>query len=154
MKNATQNLIDSMPVLKKYLLGENVDNIEDPVEKTLLNLAYFFENPYENQFQLNEIYLNLEDDWLILALNSISVFFQQDTYLIKEQGHSYIKNDVNYFNQKSFVDFLNENNQNFSEAKMSVYIKRGIIPAPDLIMDNRRYWKETTCREYLNSINK
>ncbi len=83
------------------------------------------------------------DEWLLLALNSINVFFAKDTYLIKSSSHSYIDGS-DYLNQKDFVNYLNENGEKYSEAKMSVYIKRNIIPEPDLIISDIRYWLKST----------
>lgn len=152
MKNSTRKVIESLPVLEKYL--EDMDNVNfknlNPVEKTFLDLVNFFEHPEKHDFQLQNIYQNLNDDWLLLALNAINLFFEKDTYLMKNATHSIIKEGDDYLNQKEFVDFLNENGENYSEAKMSVYVQRGIIPSPDLILSNTRYWLKSTCEMFLS----
>src|SRR5690625_1319825 len=150
MKSSTRNVIKSFPSLEKHLVfGEkfemNLHEIQvneglDQVEYTFLKLICFFEYPEDFKFQLHELYKNLDDDWLLLALESINMFFEKDTYLMKNAAHSVIKEGDDYLNQKEFVDFLNDNEQNYSEAKMSVYIQRKVIPSPDLVISNTRYW--------------
>lgn len=150
MKNATKIIIEELPIFKKYVeLDENELNKE---EKTLLKLITFFENTPENNFNLLDLYLNLSDEWLELSLKAIQTFFEKDTYLLSsnKNNHSIIAND--YLNQKDFVDFLNEKGINFSEAKMSMYVKREVMPEPDLIISNKRFWLKETCEKYLQHL--
>lgn len=152
MKQSTQMVLESIPLLENYMKGDK-KKLEglNQVETTFLNLIKFFENPDEYHFELNSMLENLSDEWLLLALNSINVFFAKDTYLIKSPSHSYIDGS-DYLNQKDFVNYLNENGEKYSEAKMSVYIKRNIIPEPDLIISDTRYWLKSTCKNFLRKL--
>lgn len=160
MKKATRNIIESLPILEKHLPnGEGMSTYSDEfkalneTEKTLLQLVWFFEKPTEFNFHLQDIYDNLSDDWLVLALDSIFLFFEKDTYLIHNtKTHSFTSDGEDYLNQKEFVDFLNENGQNYSAAKMSVYINRKIIPIPDLVISDTRYWRKDTCKKFAEEL--
>lgn len=153
MKKSTNLLIDSLPLLMSYIKGEKTETEGqlNEVETTFLKLIRFYEDPENNQFDLKYLYRNLSDDWLLLALSSLNMYFLEDTYLLKNITHSFINGD-DYFNQKEFVSYLNENGENYSEAKMSVYIKRNVIPAPDLMISSTRYWTKSTCEKFLNDL--
>lgn len=152
LKKSTQMILESLPMLKSYIEDKENDLEKlNQIESTFLKLALFFEKPNDNQFELNELLQHLSDDWLLLALNSINTYFQRDTYLIKNPTHSFIDGN-NYLNQKDFVEYLNENGEKYSEAKMSVYIQREIIPKPDLILSGTRYWLKSTCEMFLNEL--
>ncbi|WP_186672989.1 hypothetical protein [Sporosarcina sp. BP05] len=160
MKNSTRKVIESLPVLQSHLINEGSvkfksEEIEglNQIEKTFLQLVNFFEEPEENKFQLQELYKNLSDDWLVLALDSINVFFEKDTYLIQnKKAHSLTGDGENYLNQKQFVDFLNEKGQNYSEAKLSVYIQRDKMPLPDLVISDTKYWLKDTCEKFADKL--
>lgn len=160
MKNSTRHIVESLPPVEKRLKGAETkdktgDTLDttDKVIDTFTNLARFFESPEHENFNLQEIYKNLDDDWLVLALKSISIFFAEDTYLLKNTvTHSLTSDGEDYLNQKEFVDFLNERDQNYSEAKMSVYIQRNIIPIPDLVISATRYWLKDTCKRFSDEL--
>lgn len=50
------------------------------------------------------------------------------------------------------MDYLNENGQKYSAAKMSVYIQREVMPSPDLIISDTRYWLKSTCEKFVNEL--
>ena len=162
MKKSTSKIIEALPMLEKHLpsgddmpVAFNFVESLNETENTFLKLVFFFEKPNENQFQLQDIYTNLSDDWLVLALDSIRLFFEKDTYLLKNTvTHSLTKDGENYLNQKDFVDFLNENGQNYSEAKLSVYIQRDKMPLPDLVISDTRYWLKDTCKNFADELKK
>lgn len=153
MKNSTRNVIDSFPLLEEYLINSNkeIDGLNQ-VELTFLQLIRFFEEPEKSNFDVQMLYQNLSDDWLYMALTSMHLFFENDTYLMKNVTHSIIKEGKDYLNQTDFVDYLNKNGQNYSLAKMSVYIQRKIIPSPDLVISDTRYWLKSSCEKFLKKI--
>jgi len=160
MKSATRNIIEYLPSVENNLKDkvstkkptDSLDTVDlDHVIDTFTKLAKFFESPEKEVFNLQDIYNNLDDSWLRLALDSISLFFEEDTYLIKD-SEPIIMKEEDYLSQKEFANYLNENGQKFSEAKMSVYVQRNVIPEPDLMVINRRYWKKETCKDFLISL--
>jgi hypothetical protein len=72
----------------------------DYVERTFLKLAWFFENPDNENFDLKTLYKHLDDDWLEWALELITLYFREDTYLIKTNmifySHPLMKMGVNF----------------------------------------------------------
>lgn len=167
MKKATEFLCESNPLVEKHY-NKSLEAIENlsltNTDKTLLNLVKFFEAPDNNSFDIKEIYLNLSDDWLLLALEAIQIFFHKDTYLVNsyskgdllfERGkNQYEKSELekNLLTQKRFSQFLSENGLPFSEAKVSTYIKRGTFPEADVELFNKKYWKKETCEMYLKEL--
>lgn len=161
MKKSTQMIVNYYPNLKRYLEGTEKDtDYLNENEKTFLNLISFFEKPTKDKVDLYQIYNNLEDDWLGLALEAIHTFLSVDNYklrhkhdpdlLMKETSSPYVTKD--YFNQKQFAEFLTNHGVPYSEAKLSVYISRGIIPPADFIISNRRYWSKQTCHRFLKEL--
>ena len=156
MKKATQHIIEKFPMFEDKLLAH--ENIElgadalkslDPVQHTFLKLACFFENPDHKHFDLNTLYQQLEDDWLEWALELITLYFREDTFLIKKPSFSIVKeNDSNYLNQSQFADFLMENGLKYDRAKVKNYYDRGLIPAADLIVSGTKYWLKSTVQQY------
>src|SRR3954451_19114055 len=98
MKKATQRIIEKFPMLEdKMVARENIelaaDSLKslDPVQRIFLKLACFFENPDHESFNLNTLYQHLEDDWLEWALELITLYFREDTYLIQKPSFSLVK---------------------------------------------------------------
>jgi|SRR5690625_3258772 len=161
MKKSINLILKELPMLEEHLNDKGVKLEEmDLLQQTFLKLLRFYENPKENSFDIKILYGNLSDEWLELALRSINTFFTFDTYLIKDKKdnvnksheHTPFYDDNNYYTQKNFVDFLNENNVSYSEAKMSTYINRGKIPKPDLLISGKRFWKKETCELFLEEF--
>ena len=156
MKKATQRIIEKFPMFADKLLAH--EDIElaadalkslDPVQRTFLKLACFFENPDHEHFDLHTLYQHLEDDWLEWALELITLYFREDTFLIKKPSFSIVKeNDSNYLNQSQFANFLTENGLKYDRAKVKNYYDRGLIPAADLIVSGTKYWMKSTVQQY------
>jgi len=159
MKNSTDMILDRLPVLNQYIntdeciliSNEALSKLND-MEQTFLKLVCFFEDPNEQNFNLESIYKTLEDDWLVFALEVIFVFFKKDTYLLKESKVEFVTENNNYLNQSQFVDFLNNNGVKYTRQKMNTYIKRGKIPEPSLVVAGVKYWDHSVCVEYLKSL--
>lgn len=163
MKKSIQMILDYFPMLEEHindsestlLRGEILSKLDNP-QRTFLSLMWFFENPDNENFNLESLYKNLDGDWLSIALESIITFFSNDTYLIKEPTFSIVTEKATFFNQAEFVKFLDENKdvhgRNFSRPMLNTYLKRGDIPQPDLVVGNSKFWKEETCKSYLSSL--
>lgn len=156
MKRATKKIIQRLPQLEKHLnddesvlLADEVLSKMTDVEKTFLRLCWFFESPDTQNFNLETIYKNLQDDWLEFALASIFAFFTGDTYLIKKSNVSLVTEDTEYLSQAQFAEYLNENGLKYDKKKLNTYLTRGRIPSADLEVGGRKYWLKDTCRAFL-----
>ena len=98
------------------------------MEQVFLKWLVFFESPNTENFNLESLYEYLYNDSLELALEVIYLFFNKDTFLIKDPTHSIITDGDYYLNQTRFAEFLSENGLNYDKAKLNMYIKRGIVP--------------------------
>jgi hypothetical protein len=139
----------------KILAHENIELATDAlksldqVQRTFLKLACFFENPDHEHFDLITLYQHLEDDWLEWALELITLYFREDTFLVKKPSFSIVKeNDSNYLNQSQFANFLTENGLKYDRAKVKNYYDRGLIPTADLIVSGTKYWMKSTVQQY------
>lgn len=163
MKVATKKIIEYFPYLEKLipdsesviLEQQTLDNLND-TEQVFLKMIWFFERPDDNNFNLYDLLRYIDKDWLSFALESIVVYFSDDTYLIDEPTFSLITDDKVYLNQNNFTNFLNENKEKhgrkFSRPMLNTYLKRGVIPNPDLTISDTKYWLKETCEKYLDSI--
>jgi len=156
MKQATKRILEYFPMLEKYLpsnentiLSDNALSQVSEVEQVFLRLTWFFENPEKENFNLETLYKQLDNDWLEFALEVILTFFKEDTYLIQNPSHSIITDGDYYMNQSRFAEFLNENGLKYDRSKLNVYLDRGIVPKPDIIISGTMYWERSTCEKFL-----
>ena len=162
MKKTTKRIVEKFPMLEdKILTHESVELAADEldslyiVEQTFLKLAWFFENPDNEPFELNTLYKHLDDEWLEWALELITLYFREDTYLIRKPSFSLIKeNDAHYLNQSQFADYLTEHGLKYDRAKVKNYYDRGIVPAADLLLSNTKYWSLSTVQAYFEKEKK
>ncbi len=172
MKHSTTEIVKLVPVLSDILNGSEASEPEvialnslNQTERTFLKLVIFFESPNENDFNVRELFETLSGEWLSLALKSLNTFFEKDTFLLPKETHSFttqcdetsiithFKEYSHYYlNQKQFVDLLNEYGLNYTEAKFSVYIKRGKVPESDIELSGSRYWLKTTCENHAKEL--
>jgi hypothetical protein len=95
------------------------------------------------------LYHHLDNEWLEFALELMSQFFREDTYLIQKPTHSILREKQDdYFNQKQFADFLSENGLKYDKRKLKVYYSRGKIPRADIELAGTPYWSKSTVEEY------
>jgi hypothetical protein len=153
MKRTTRRIVEKLPNLEdkivaheSVLLAEEALQSLDKVDQTFLKLAWFFENPEEANFNLTCLYQNLDDDWLEWALELITLYFSEDTYLIKKPSYSIIRDGSEYVNQSHFADYLNENGLTYTRQKINNYLVRGKIPEADVEIDGTKYWKLSTVK--------
>ncbi|MDR0140156.1 hypothetical protein RFW18_20545 [Metabacillus idriensis] len=156
MKQSTGRILDTFPVIKgKMNAYENSLSAEEameglnPVEATFLRLAWYFEDPEHQSFDIGLLYRQLDNDMLELALELMALFFKEDTFLIKKPGLSFVRKGSNdFFSQKQFADYLKENGLNFDKSKLNVYYRRGKIPEPELDLAGRVYWSKTLVERF------
>ena len=154
MKKTTKKVLDQFPVLRNKLQAQNDEKALSsllPNEKTFLQLIWFFEDP-SSKFDLSLLYLTLEGDWLEFALECISTYFQEDTYLIPNSKMTIIKEGDEYLNQAKFADYLSDQGLEYSREKLHVYYKRGVLPNPDVYMTDIPYWKMSTVEAYCHKL--
>jgi hypothetical protein len=166
VKKSTKRIIETFPhfedkliIYKNNLLVEEAVEGLNHVEATCLTLACFFEEPEHKNFNIGLLYQHLNNNWLELALELITQFFKEDTYLIEQSTFSIIRKGNNeYFNQKQFADFLSDSGLNYDKRKLSVYYSRGKIPKPDVELAGTPYWSKSTvegfCEQEKNRLKK
>ncbi|MCQ6281693.1 hypothetical protein [Bacillus sp. EB600] len=156
MKSSTKRIVETFPKFKGRLKAyENIDLVKEAlkglteVEATFLKLAWFFEAPEYESFNIRWLYEYLDDEWLEFALELMVQFFREDTYLIQKPTFSILRepND-NYFNQKQFADFLSENGLHYDKRKLNVYYSRGKLPKADIELAGTPYWSKLTVEDY------
>lgn len=159
MKAATNEILAYFPGLEKHLndnenvlLSDNTLSALTDVEAVFLKLIWFFENPDDQNFNLEILYKSLSDEWLEFAVEMIDLFFKKDTYLIRNPTTSFVSDNKEYLNQKEFADFLVSNGIPFTRQKVNIYLKRGKMPHPDLTISGVKFWFVSTCLKYLEDI--
>ncbi|MFS0783509.1 hypothetical protein [Bacillus sp. 1P06AnD] len=161
MTKATEVIIEHFPNLKVHLksyesilMAEETLQSLDSTQQTFLKLAWYFQKPDQNNFDLNSLYRNLEGEWLQLALELIYIFFKEDTYLIKDSSFLFFRDNSleDYLNQAQFAQFLSKNGLKYSRMKLRTYYERGHIPKEDLLVGTSKYWHIDTCKNYLKQV--
>lgn len=163
MKKATSKVIKEFPHLKEFLPNsesvlleqQTLDKLND-TEQVFLKMIWFFERPHDNNFNLYDLLQYIDKDWVSFALECIFIYFEKDTYLVDNPTFSVVTEDSTYYNQSDFVNYLNDNKdkhkRSFSRPMLNVYLKRGNIPSPDLVIADTKYWLKETCTAYVESI--
>jgi hypothetical protein len=153
MKKTTKEVIEKFPMLKDKLndyqnlfLTENSMKGLDEVESTFLRLAWFFEEPESESFDLRMLHQNLDNDWLEFALELVTRYFREDTFLIQKPSYTLIKEDdgSNFFSLSQFADYLKREGLRYDRQKLNVYYKRGKVPEPDVVIGGVRYWSKSS----------
>ncbi|AQQ55571.1 hypothetical protein [Planococcus lenghuensis] len=150
MKTATENLLNNFPTLKPYVEKEEIHPEElavSPHEQTVIELARFFE--YEEPFQLEKLFSNLDPSWIPLALEELQTYFYEDTYLAKTPKPLIIKDPADLLSQKGFADFLSENGLSIDVKKLHMYWKRGKLPEETVTIGGKPYWLRETAQQYI-----
>lgn len=153
MNKTTKRIIELFPSFEAVL--KDSDHIKDAIkeldeiEGTFLRLACFFQDPGHENFNIGLLYKHLDNDWLELALELIAQFFKEDTYLIQKSTLSFVRNESNdYYNQKTFADYLSEHGLNYDKRKLNVYFHRGKLPEPDLQLGGTPYWERKSVEKF------
>ncbi|MBT2758004.1 hypothetical protein J7E71_19215 [Mesobacillus foraminis] len=120
----------------------------DEFEATFLRLARFFETPGKESFDLGFLYRHLDNDWLEFALELITDFFREETYLIQKPTYSLIKDGSDYYSLTQFAEELSKRGLRYDRQKLNLYFERGKVPQPDLVVGGVKYWSKKTVRIY------
>jgi hypothetical protein len=105
--------------------------------------------PEQEHFNIGWFYQHLDNDLLEFALELMTQFFREDTYLIQKPTFSLIREgSKDYYNQKQFADFLSENGLNYDKCKLNVYYHRGKILEPDVELAGTPYWRKTSVETF------
>lgn len=155
MKRATLRILEKLPDLEKLIASPDNAKLDrqafhslTQADQTFVRLAWFFENPEEENFDLTSLYKNLDNTWLEWALELITLYFKEDTYLIQNPSISIIRDGSQYYNQSHFSDYLYECGLNYTRQKIKNYYNRGKIPQADLVIDGTTYWNQSTVEHY------
>lgn len=154
MKGSLQMIFDKYPKVKEKFYNNEIQ-LSTNQEDVFYQLCLFMNEPDKYSFNISLLYQFLEDNELIFALQTISFFFRNDTYLIKEKQNLLIKDvsdDIELFNQQMFSDYLSNNGFNFSPQKVNTYKRRGIIPQGDISIGGKPYWLKETVEQYLREL--
>lgn len=155
MRKTTQRIVKQFPFFEQklqdchnvLLFEQALQSLDSDVEKTFFKLAWFFENPEEESFDLGCLYKHLQDDWLEFALEVIAFYFKYDTYLIKESKSPLIIKD-NYVSQSEFARILNEKGLDYTQNKIAVYRQRGKFPQEDAVIGGVPYWTRESVEKF------
>jgi hypothetical protein len=155
MKKTTGRIVELFPEflgkLKAYespsLMEEAQEGLNE-IQATFLKLAWFFENPEHEHFNIGSLYRHLENDWLEFALELITEYFREDTYLIRQPSYSLIKDGSDHLSLSQFADYLSEQGLRYNRQKLNLYYERGKVPEPDLVVGGTKYWSIKTARSF------
>ncbi|PLR65568.1 hypothetical protein [Bacillus sp. UMB0893] len=153
MKHTTKKIVDVFPDLrvhfeKQSYKDEVVLSTLEPVKRTFLQLGGFFEQP-EEEFNLALLYKYLDDEWLELALELITRYFQKETYLIQKPSYSLIKDGSDYFNLTEFARYMSDQGMRYDRQKLNLYYERGKVPKADLFLGSgTKYWHLSTVKAF------
>jgi protein involved in sex pheromone biosynthesis len=155
MKKATRRIIEKFPKFEARLnnhenisLDESVLKELDQVQGTFLKLAWFFEAPKKESFDLGSLYRHLDNDWLEFALELITEYFREDTYLIQKPSYSLIKDGSDYLSLSQFAEELRKRGLRYDRQKLNLYFERGKVPQPELVIGGVKYWSKKTVQLY------
>jgi hypothetical protein len=154
MKHTTKKIQDVFPDLEQRLLGkedvnEEALNAMNPVKRTFLQLGWFFEHPGEGHFNLALMYQHLDGDWLEFALELITRYFRDETYLIQKPSYSLIKDGSDYLNLTEFARYLTDHGVSYDRQKLNLYYERGKVPKADLFLGSgTKYWHLSTVQAF------
>ncbi|MBN8194202.1 hypothetical protein JI667_18895 [Bacillus sp. NTK074B] len=155
MKNATRRILETFPTFNDEMhTYENRKQAHealtgmDEVQATFLQLAWFFEDPDNETFDIGLLYRHLDNEWLEFALELITEYFQKDTYLIQKPTYSLIREGADYKSMSQFADYLSEQGLRYDRQKLNLYLERGKVPQPDLVVGGIKYWSKETVQNY------
>lgn len=155
MKKTTRRIVEQFPqfedktnAYESILLSSEALKGLDNVQATFLKLSWFFENPEQESFDIRQLYLYLDDEWLEFALELITEYFREDTFLIREPSYSLIKDGSDYLSLTQFAEYLAEEGLRYDRQKLNLYYKRGLVPKPDIVVGGVKYWSKKTVQLY------
>lgn len=152
MKNATQEILVKYPNLAPYVNENDLPSDWTSLnkhEQALAALVRFFE--YEEAFELNRIFEEVDPDWIPFALERLWTYLHEDTYLTKTQKPLIIKNSSELLNQQNFAELMNEHGYNMDVKKIHMYRKRGKLPKETALIGGKPYWIKEDVLRYIKN---
>ena len=150
MKKATANIFDNFPNLEDYIFeNEKITDTSKLTqhEKAMVNLARFFE--FNEAFDLNQLFREVDPEWIPFALDQLQTYFYEDTYLTKKQKPLMIKDSADLLNQTAFAELMNAHGFNMNSKKIHMQRKRGKLPKETLLISGHPYWLKEEAKRYI-----
>lgn len=152
-----ERIFERYPNVKKKAINPNDTKvILTTQEAVFYQLVHFFNQPETVQFSINMIYEYLKDEDLLFAIESLVLFFQKDTQLVKNVSQFYYDSNLvkeEFVGQIGFSKMVEESIEGikFKPSMIHVYHKRPTnrIPNADLIIDNTPYWTKKTVEAFI-----
>jgi hypothetical protein len=154
MKHTTKKILEVFPDLEQHLFGKEKVNEEslntfEPLRRTFLQLAMYFEDPGKSHFDLGLLYQHLDNDWLEFALELITRYFREETFLIQKTSYNLIKDGSDFLNLTEFARYLTNQGVPYDRQKLNLYYERGKVPKADLFLGNgKKYWHLSTVQDF------
>ncbi|WP_394189457.1 hypothetical protein [Paenisporosarcina quisquiliarum] len=152
MKNATKEILTHYPKLACYIEKKEIPKDWTPLnenEQAFASLARLFE--YEETFDLNRLFKEIDSDWISFALERIWTYYHEDTYLAKTQKPLIIKNPSDLLSQQNFAELMNEYGYTMDVKKIHMYRKRGKLPKETAIIGGKPYWVKEDVQNYIQN---
>lgn len=119
-------------------------------EQVLVALTRFFE--HEESFDLNQLFKEMDSDWIEFAMDRLLTYFHSDTYLTKSPKLLVIKSPTDLLSQKDFGDLMNEHGGNMDTKKIHMLRKRGKLPTEKALIGGKPYWLKEQIETYIHDL--
>lgn len=153
MKKATMEILTKCQNLRSYVEAKEQQHdlkLLNRNEQVLVALARLFE--YEESFDLNQIFKELDSDWIEFALDRLLTYFYSDTYHPKSIKPLIIKNPNDLLSQKDIGDLMNEHGGNMDAKKIHMLRKRGKLPTETALIGGNPYWLKEEIETYIHDL--
>ena len=153
MKKATMEILAKCPNLRFYVESKEQQHDLKSLnknEQVLVALTRFFE--HEESFDLNQLFKEMDSDWIEFAMDRLLTYFYSDTYLTKSPKPLIIKNPNDLLSQKDFGDLMNEHGANMDAKKIHMLRKRGKLPIETALIGGKPYWLKEEIETYIHDL--
>jgi len=153
LKKATMEILAKCQSLISYVETKEQQHdlkLLNQNEQVLVALARFFE--YEEVLDLNQIFKEMDSDWIEFAMNRLLTYFFSDTYHAKSIKPLIIKNPNDLFSQKDIADLMNEHGGNMDTKKIHMLRKRGKLPTETALIGGKPYWLKEEIETYIHDL--
>ena len=153
LKKATIEILEKCQNLRSYV--EQKEQQQDlkslnQNEQVLVALARFFE--YEEAFDLNRIFKEMDSDWIEFAMDRVLTYFYSDTYHATSIKPLIIKNPYDLLSQKDIGELMNERGGNMDTKKIHMLRKRGKLPTETVVIGGKPYWLKEEIETYIHDL--
>jgi len=153
MKKSTMEILAKCPNLKFYVESKEQQHDLKSLnknEQVLVALSRFFE--HEESFDLNQLFKEMDSDWIEFAMDRVLTYFYSDTYLTKSNKPLIIKNPNDLLSQKDFGELMNEHGGNMDTKKVHMLRKRGKLPIETALIGGKPYWLKEEVETYIHDL--